>query len=94
MDEKRREKWTRYMRTYRAKHPEKVSIARKKQYITRKIRAMDLLGGAKCVMCGCDELSFLEFNHSIMDVDYTGETEIRKNGIIEIWQKSENSTAQ
>ena len=61
--ETQREKWTRYMRTYRAKYPERVKLARRKQYITRKKRAMDKVGGAICKRCGCDELDFLEFNH-------------------------------
>lgn len=36
---------------------------RKSVYDRRKKLAMELLGGAKCVNCGCEELSFLEFNH-------------------------------
>jgi hypothetical protein len=58
-----RERCTNHTRTYRAKHPEKVKTSRAKQYQDRKKRAMDMVGGAVCVNCQCDEISFLEFNH-------------------------------
>lgn len=50
-------------RRWRARHPEEIKRVRKKQYNSRKLRAMNLAGGAKCIRCGCDEFSFLEFNH-------------------------------
>lgn len=60
---KKREKWNRYMRTYRAKHPDRVRKARRRQYINRKTKAMKAVSDAKCERCGCDEIDFLEFNH-------------------------------
>jgi hypothetical protein len=57
------EKATEATRRYRARHPERVKEIRKRQYDTRKRRAMELVGGAKCCVCGCDEIDFLEFNH-------------------------------
>jgi len=50
-------------RRWRKRHPERVKELRKKLYNNRKRRAMEMLGGAKCVRCGCDEIDFLEFNH-------------------------------
>ena len=61
--EQRRARMTRYTRAYRARHPERVRVSRKAVYDGRKRRAMELIGGAFCVSCGCDELDFLEFNH-------------------------------
>jgi len=58
-----REKSTEATRRWRARHPEKVKQSRKNVYNNRKQRAMDKLGGALCVRCGCNELGFLEFNH-------------------------------
>ena len=50
-------------RRWRARHPERVKEIRQKQYTNRKRRTLEMLGGAICVECGCDELSFLEINH-------------------------------
>lgn len=63
MGETKQERWAKYMRNYRAKHPDRVKHARRKQYNNRKRKAMEQCGGAICVRCGCDELDFLEFNH-------------------------------
>ena len=51
------------MRKYRARHPDRVKKSRLIQYNKRKERAFLIIGGAVCKKCGCDELSFLEFNH-------------------------------
>lgn len=37
---------------------------------------MNLVGGPKCKVCGCDEITFLEFNH----VNGGGAREVRENG--------------
>lgn len=50
-------------RRYRLKHPERLKGIRKTAYNNRKIKAFLLVGGAVCRNCGCDEISFLEFNH-------------------------------
>ena len=52
-----------YVQRWRMANPEKQALARKRAYSNRKRKAFDLVGGAKCVRCGCDELDFLEFNH-------------------------------
>lgn len=57
------QKATEATRRYRIRHPERVKELRKKLYNNRKVRAMELLGGAKCTRCGCNEIEFLEFNH-------------------------------
>lgn len=54
---------TKASRRWRAKHPEKNAQARKECQIKRRKRAMELIGGAICVRCGCVELTFLEINH-------------------------------
>ena len=59
----KREKWNRYMRAYRAKHPDRVKKARRRQYINRKTKAMKAVSDARCENCGCTEIDFLEFNH-------------------------------
>lgn len=62
--ETKQQKWARYMRNYRSRHPEKVKKARKLQYNNRKLKAMQRVSeNAVCERCGCDELDFLEFNH-------------------------------
>ena len=35
----------------------------KSQYINNKKLVLEMLGGAKCVNCGCDVFEFLEVNH-------------------------------
>jgi hypothetical protein len=37
-------------------------IARRSR-LTQKLGAMEILGGARCVNCGCDDLRILEINH-------------------------------
>ena len=51
------------VRRYRERNADRVRLSRRKQYIARKRRAMEMLGGCRCCNCGCDELSFLEINH-------------------------------
>ena len=58
-----RAKATEATRRYRLNNPDKVLLTRKSVYLNRKVRAMEMVGGAKCKRCGCTELSFLEFNH-------------------------------
>ncbi len=70
-----RKKATEATRRYRRKHPERVIEIRKRQYNARKLRALRLIGDAKCKRCGCDELDYLEFNHK----DGNGCQEWRKN---------------
>ena len=67
---------TGYTRNYRARNPEKVRETRQRVYRDRKRRAMEMLGGAVCADCGCDELTFLEINH----IGGGGCVEIRQNG--------------
>jgi len=50
-------------RRWRAKHPEKTKATRKQSQINRRIKAMELIGGARCLRCGCTEIEFLEINH-------------------------------
>lgn len=61
--DQRRERMTRNTRAYRARNPERVRETRQRVYWDRKRRAMEMLGGAECAECGCDELTFLEINH-------------------------------
>ncbi len=61
--EERRARNTRNTRNYRARHPQRIKESRTKIYINRKRRSFEMLGGAFCCECGCDELSFLEINH-------------------------------
>lgn len=58
-----RKKGTEATRRYRNRHPERVKAMRDKMYNSRRTRAMEMIGGAKCIRCGCDKLEFLEFNH-------------------------------
>jgi hypothetical protein len=51
------------MREWRLKNPEKSRVSIKRNYLSRKIRAISLIGETKCSKCGCNELKFLEFNH-------------------------------
>ena len=46
--------------------------------MSRKIRAMETVGGAICNRCGCDELDYLEFNHK----NGGGAKEFRENSKI------------
>jgi len=50
-------------RRYRARYPERVKTSRKQIYHRRKQRAFEMIGGAVCISCGCDEIAFLEINH-------------------------------
>jgi len=61
-----RERCTKWTQAYRKRHPERVVKLRRRMYVDRKIKAMLLVsknGKVECNRCGCDELSFLEFNH-------------------------------
>ena len=50
-------------RRWRARQRVRVKEVRRRQYLSRKTKALNLLGGPVCVECGCDELVFLEINH-------------------------------
>lgn len=52
-----------WVQKWRDKNPEKQVLARKRAYFNRKVKALNLVGGAVCVNCGCTEVDFLEFNH-------------------------------
>jgi len=52
-----------WVHNWRVKYPEKQKLARKRAYNNRKLKAINKIGYARCVRCGCDELDFLEFNH-------------------------------
>src|SRR3990167_11066355 len=73
-----RERSTEATRRYSKRHPERVKPARREQYLSRKIRAMETVGGAICNRCGCDELDYLEFNHK----NGGGAKEFRENSKI------------
>lgn len=51
------------VRRHRKRYPERIRASRRRLYESRKRRAMELLGGATCENCGCDDLAFLEINH-------------------------------
>ena len=53
----------RWVKEWRDRNPEKHRKARKRAYNNRKRKAMEMVDGAFCNRCGCDELDFLEFNH-------------------------------
>lgn len=53
----------RWVQEWRERNPEKQKLARKRAYNNRKRKAMEMVDGAFCNRCGCDELDFLEFNH-------------------------------
>ena len=61
--EERTARLTRNTRNWRARNPDKVKASRARMYKERRVRVFNLLGGAACRNCGCDELSFLELNH-------------------------------
>lgn len=61
--EQKRKRLSEHTRQYREKHSDRVKEQRLKQYIARKHKAFLVIGGAICRRCGCDEISFLEFNH-------------------------------
>lgn len=67
-DPEKRKKYKRdfmrdYMKKWRHSHPEEQHKRERRYYANLKRRAMDRLGGAKCVNCGSEVLSVLEINH-------------------------------
>ncbi len=60
---KHREKSLFHTKKYRENNPDKVTKARKSQYTNRRLKVLEMIGGASCVYCGCNVLSFLEINH-------------------------------
>lgn len=61
--EEKKIKQAEWVAKWRRENPEKQKLARQRAYNNRKIKAMELVGGAFCVRCKCDELHALEFNH-------------------------------
>jgi hypothetical protein len=61
--QKHKERSLLYTKKYRESNPDKVTKSRKSQYTGRRLKALEMIGGASCVYCGCDVLSFLEINH-------------------------------
>lgn len=72
----KQERHVKAVRQYRSRNPDRVKESRRSQYVSRKTRAMEMLGGCQCCNCGCDELSFLEINH----IGGGGCIEFRKRG--------------
>jgi len=54
-----------YMRRYRQlrKRPSGSDPYSKKYHHNLRLRVLEILGGAFCAECGCDELAILEINH-------------------------------
>lgn len=75
-EEQRKARMAMYVQRWRDNNPEKQKLARQRAYNNRKIKAMDMVGGAVCRRCGCDELHALEFNH----INGGGASEHRENG--------------
>lgn len=71
-----RARHTKNTRAYRARHPGRVKESRRKVYLTRKVRAIKMVGELRCNRCGCDDFEFLEFNH----IGGGGSKEYRENG--------------
>lgn len=74
--EEKKIKQAEWVAKWRRENPEKQKLARQRAYNNRKRKAMELVGGAVCVRCGCDELHALEFNH----INGGGASEHRENG--------------
>lgn len=71
----KRDRATQHTRSYRSRHPDRVKLSRSNVYQKRKLRMLNILGGAFCAKCGCDEIGFLEINH----IEGGGSKEIRAN---------------
>lgn len=65
-----------YVQRWRTNNPEKQRLARQRAYNNRKVKAFNVVGGAICRNCGCDELHALEFNH----INGNGSREHRESG--------------
>lgn len=74
-----RKRQTEASRRYRAKYPQKIKATNQRIYWERRKRAFNLIGGAVCVECGCDEIKFLEINH--IEGGGTKEHRSRKQGL-------------
>lgn len=48
---------------YRERHPDRVPIMRRKTYLNRRRKVFEIIGGAICCRCGCDDIECLEINH-------------------------------
>jgi len=62
-EQERKDRQASYVKKWRVNNPEKQRLARQRAYNNRKVKAMNLVGGAICRRCGCDSLHALEFNH-------------------------------
>ena len=73
--------WREYSKTYdgRPENRARRNARQRKFNRTRKLRAMELLGGAVCPNCGCDDVDFLEINHKRgrRKADHHGQTMLR-----------------
>lgn len=48
---------------WKKQHPEASHKSSKEHYQRLKLRVFEMLGGAKCVYCGCTDIRMLEVNH-------------------------------
>lgn len=48
---------------YKIKHADKLAAKRRELYSVRKVKFFEMIGGPKCVYCGCEEAKILEVNH-------------------------------
>lgn len=74
-EQQRKARMAAYVQKWRVNNPDKQKLARQRAYNNRKIKAMELVGGAVCARCGCTELHALEFNH----INGSGAREYRDN---------------
>ena len=81
--EEKKIKQAEWVAKWRRENPEKQKLARQRAYDNRKRKAMELVGGAICVRCGCDELHALEFNHT----NGGGASEHRENNNVPIMDR-------
>ena len=58
-----RERFNRHARQWKLDNREYYLKQRKEYYDSLKSQFFDMLGGAKCVYCGCDRFEILEVNH-------------------------------
>ena len=61
--EQRKARQAGYVQKWRLANPEKQKLARRRAFLNRKLKAIRIVGEAKCRNCGCDEIDYLEFNH-------------------------------
>ena len=52
-----------YMRKWRSKNKDKVREYNKTNILRNRLKVMDMLGGRKCVKCGCIDIRCLQIDH-------------------------------